>query len=497
MANKRRKTTKRKNPESWAINTTEWVGYSEKHPSGTKLKVLVPLKTYASYHAAYEAAKKHADKLGQTVFLGNATPYQVSVPPSRGVGRATNPRIYQRPDGLWVLEGADGKVVKVGTKVQVAKAAGSGRVVRVMGHEVRFGSKRHQTLMQQKRHADDLLLGETGRGRSNPAGDSQDHLATSLAHRIWPVVDDGEVSSEDELQEVIHTALHGGEEVGEYGSVYPRESNPRGGYLPFHPAIPGYAYYVFQHAGMWYARIMVPGGGSEGLAGYFADPDSAYKGAYEFALNYSTKGPTEATKADNRHWSDAPKGGRKNPKRGRKGKRNPDSGSTLSDAESMFETFHGAPASEIIELTETETYESNLAVLGDLANPSADEKAAGLKVATLSGLDATLMFTSQAPKLACSPDGRQLYFVGGSQALDLASLKMDSDEWLKPSMVIGVLTQVTYQTRKGFDKFQLIDYYHELGEESGNQPFLVYDSVNRKLTVSGGQYQVQDVGIVN
>src|SRR5512136_608867 len=37
--------------------------------------------------------------------------------------RVSNPRIYQRGDGKWVLEDAKGRVVVVGSKEQVAKAA--------------------------------------------------------------------------------------------------------------------------------------------------------------------------------------------------------------------------------------------------------------------------------------------------------------------------------------------------------------------------------------
>ena len=92
---------------------------------------------------------------------------------------------------------------------------------------------------------------------------------------------------------------------------------------------------------------------------------------------------------------------------------------------------------------------------------------------------------------ASNEDGTQLFFVGGDQSLDLKAVKMDGDDWLKDDMIIGVLYEITYRTRKKFDKFQLTDYYHELGEETGAQPLLRYEPLSPKLYISGGQYKIK------
>jgi hypothetical protein len=60
-----------------------------------------------------------------------------------------------------------------------------------------------------------------------------------------------------------------------------------------------------------------------------------------------------------------------------------------------------------------------------------------------------------------------------------------------------VLTYIVYQTRKGFDKFELIDYGHQTGEESGVQPMLVYHPRSKTLSVVGGQYRLKKPGIIN
>jgi len=126
-----------------------------------------------------------------------------------------------------------------------------------------------------------------------------------------------------------------------------------------------------------------------------------------------------------------------------------------------------------------------------------------MKVATLLGKEATICAPDpdrydlhEIVKLASSPDGNQLYFLGGDQKLELDKLGFKNGE-VKPHMFIGVLIEVTYRTRKGFDKFKLTDYYHGLGEETGNQPMLTYDHTNGLMSVVGGEYHVRDVGIVN
>jgi len=105
---------------------------------------------------------------------------------------------------------------------------------------------------------------------------------------------------------------------------------------------------------------------------------------------------------------------------------------------------------------------------------------------------------SDAVFLCFSEDGRQMYPVGGDQKIDLDAIKMNGDKWFRDLMVIGELKEVTYRTKKKFDKFQLTDYYHELGEESlkkdkkskGARPTLLFDTMNSTLSVAGGHYRI-------
>ncbi len=159
-----------------------------------------------------------------------------------------------------------------------------------------------------------------------------------------------------------------------------------------------------------------------------------------------------------------------------------------SEAAQLYEEFHGKPPGETLEIVTDKHVHEWLTQLGLLVE---------LKVATLTNLEATLSFTKDAPNLCSSEDGRQLYIEGGDQALDLQALKMDGDKWLKDSMAIGVVISCVYQTEKGFHNFKLTDYEHGLGEDSGRQPFLLYDPRNRLLSISGGAYRVEEAGIID
>ena len=163
-------------------------------------------------------------------------------------------------------------------------------------------------------------------------------------------------------------------------------------------------------------------------------------------------------------------------------KRNPE-----SDAASMYEKFHGKESEAISEFIEEEHYHGHLAALGQLIE---------LKVYTITGLDATFCFDyegepSKGVILASNEEGTALYAVGGDQSLDLASVKMDKEDYLKDSMVIGDCYFVSYFTEKDFDNFENIVYEHELGEETGELPVLRYDRLNERLYIDGGAYCIK------
>lgn len=60
---------------------------------------------------------------------------------------------------------------------------------------------------------------------------------------------------------------------------------------------------------------------------------------------------------------------------------------------------------------------------------------------------------------------------------------------------LGKLEGVTYSTNKKGDGFS--HYEHAFGEEGGKKPVLAVDVESKKLHVVGGDYKVEDRGIVD
>ena len=168
------------------------------------------------------------------------------------------------------------------------------------------------------------------------------------------------------------------------------------------------------------------------------------------------------------------------------GRRNPESSSAA-----LSERFHGVPAHTVTEIHSQEHRHEWLAQLGTLTE---------LVVRTVSSYKATISFRGTGNKevlLASSEDGKQLFFEGGDQALDLRKLHLDTTKWKRDSMVIGTLEKITYRTRKKMNQMQTIDYYHKAGEDTGKKPLLLYDTLNQGLSLAGGQYVVKAPGIIN
>lgn len=155
------------------------------------------------------------------------------------------------------------------------------------------------------------------------------------------------------------------------------------------------------------------------------------------------------------------------------------------DAATMYETFHGKAPRRIVEYDELVNFPQHFAELGRLVELKIDLDSANRK----------FPFTSFGDcKVVCTPDGANIYFVGGDQRVDLDNLEIASD---KDMVELGPCVYICYHTRKDFHEFAPIDYYHEFGEENGIKPVLAYDRLNKKLFLIGGDYRVKREGIVN
>lgn len=174
-----------------------------------------------------------------------------------------------------------------------------------------------------------------------------------------------------------------------------------------------------------------------------------------------------------------------------------------ADAADMFETFHGEPSGETLEYHVEEFERTNWAVLGDLIQLKVETTTG--KLVELNAPDPERSTIERVVKLVASPDGKQLAFIGGDQAIDIKSIGFtDKDE--RDLMLIGLVCEFTYRTQKAFDAFETTDYYHEAGEETPvrkvfddfrRKPSLLYCPHDETMKLAGGLYEVKDVGVVN
>lgn len=166
-----------------------------------------------------------------------------------------------------------------------------------------------------------------------------------------------------------------------------------------------------------------------------------------------------------------------------RGKKKNGAGELLGAAK-MYEKFHGKPADKVTTRHEREIARKDYAKLGDLVKLEVNG-------------EHCLVFEEGAGTIvACEPQGKQLYIIGGTQNVDgsLGTLGVDKT---KDLIDLGDCTQIEYFTRKAFDQFKPVVYYHEFGEESGVKPRLMYNRLNKKLYLVGGEYRVEKEGIMN
>ena len=213
------------------------------------------------------------------------------------------------------------------------------------------------------------------------------------------------------------------------------------------------------------------------------------------------------------------------------------------NARKMAEKFHGRKVERVITVDEIEKDVSDLAVIGELEQ---------LQIFPI-GSDTTqidLNFEDQLDnektviEVCTDSEGKQIYLEKGNQNIDkgLSKIKSETSQTLAQRfIVLGHILAICYFTDKwhleeeneplwrvysisksgkrtleGEDLFEEdaielqrelegsgdeiqigTPYRHEFGEDGGEMPFLIYDELNKKLSIVGGTYIVKDVGIWN
>lgn len=172
-----------------------------------------------------------------------------------------------------------------------------------------------------------------------------------------------------------------------------------------------------------------------------------------------------------------------NPKSKKRKKRlNPDE---MQEATELYTMFHGSTPKEILEIQQNEEARKTYAGLGDLLSLIVLTPGSGKvdEVEIAFGRKDDVL-------LASSPDGKQLYLIGGNQNLN-GSLEQFGVDTSKDLVDLGEAKQITYHAAKYFDGYEPIDYVHDFGEETGVLPRLFYNKLQKRLALVGGAYKVE------
>jgi hypothetical protein len=172
---------------------------------------------------------------------------------------------------------------------------------------------------------------------------------------------------------------------------------------------------------------------------------------------------------------------RSTPRRRRKDRRNPVTRKRARNngeqqAVQLYQSFHGKDPKEIVEKHVSAAIRLDYTALGDLEY---------VKVVTPLGEKAEFHFDSDHVKLASSPDGKQLYAIGGNQ--NLASC-IDKDSLEKDFIDLGDGVEVSYLARKVHGAFRPVSYFHKFGEVDGTLPRIMFDKLKKQIFFIGGNY---------
>jgi hypothetical protein len=156
-------------------------------------------------------------------------------------------------------------------------------------------------------------------------------------------------------------------------------------------------------------------------------------------------------------------------------------------AVALYEEFHGASPEEIVRVQESDCQRQVYTGLGTLTELVIDARSGKCKI----GFPA-----EDGVQLASAPGGQQLYLIGGNQNIDSQLDKFDTDA-TKDFVELGAAVKITYRTRKRIDNFDLVDYWHQAGEETNEPPYAFYDHLRKRIFLVGGRYRVEAPGIIN
>jgi len=182
-------------------------------------------------------------------------------------------------------------------------------------------------------------------------------------------------------------------------------------------------------------------------------------------------------------------------------------------AEDLARGWHGRDVTENYEITEIDKYPSNLAEMGillDLCVVVSDGAGDEVLPITFSDQDYPDKSNSDNVMVCATPDRQQIVFKGGDQTIDYVQALKEvgwtaseiAAQQGKYKIVLGEVYSIGYFTDKHHltgpkEQKRGTPYEHKFGEQGGERPVLVYDTVNKRVELVGGGYEIRDEGIWN
>jgi hypothetical protein len=164
--------------------------------------------------------------------------------------------------------------------------------------------------------------------------------------------------------------------------------------------------------------------------------------------------------------------------------RKPSRKNPLDTAKTIYRKFHGRAHNEVLDIIEPMHVHKHLSGIGDLV---------GLQILQQNGRAKVTLKFDAGTVLAQNEKRNQLFIRGGDQSVNLKDFGITAPHHELENL--GEVIWVSYYTRKDHlapeDGGEAV-YKHRFGRK---KPTLIYDTVNKKMDLAGGGYDIPDEGI--
>lgn len=163
--------------------------------------------------------------------------------------------------------------------------------------------------------------------------------------------------------------------------------------------------------------------------------------------------------------------------------------SETEQAVKLFEVFHGKDPVKIVDKHVSAAMRKDYTALGKLVAVGLDDAGYGEReIAAKWDKCNHINFADDGVTLASSPDGRQLYAIGGNQNLNGCLAKFQGVDPEKDFIDLGEVVFVVYEARKVHDNFEPVEYVHKFGGHGNTRPGWFYDRLKKQIFFIGGEY---------